>query len=552
MNEEHKEIISKVIKLQKDVALFFTKILGISTLEQYHKDICKAVVEFDRLAIKACHAVGKTWIMGNVVLWFITCFKNSIVITTAPTNRQVEALLWGEIRKGHRRSKTRLGGKLLRKRLDIDDDWYAMGFSPSTGAASDSEEQQGSAFQGFHAKHVLIIFDEATGIPRDLWVMAEGLLTSGVTVKWICIANPTTTACEFYKVCRKAEWHVMTINCFDSPNMIANGFNDIEDVKAEIDILKTLSDYDRLQRIRNYKKPNDYLLNAQWVMSKLYDWGFEHPLSKSKILGEFPTQSDNVIVKYDSVMNAFNRDPITEYSKRYIGVDVARFGDDLTVITEITDVSVREKYVHMHLDIMETTGHVMQLFSIGNQGKETHIAIDATGVGSGVVDALRENKREGLLPDYCYIHEIHFGNKISIDGKLEKNKSEAQKKTETKLNNTYENLKAYMFELLNKDLNQELCLPNEEIYEEELPTILFTYSRKNKLCVENKKDYKARTGKSPDTSDSLVLANYARYLKPNHVKFTRRKESAKPFHKTYGANPRREKERKDRIKVKSF
>ena len=206
----------------------------------------------------------------------------------------------------------------------------------------------------------------------------------------------------------------------------------------------------------------------------------------------------------------------------------------------------------MHLDIMETTGHVMQLFSIGNQGKETHIAIDATGVGSGVVDALRENKREGLLPDYCYIHEIHFGNKISIDGKLEKNKSEAQKKTETKLNNTYENLKAYMFELLNKDLNQELCLPNEEIYEEELPTILFTYSRKNKLCVENKKDYKARTGKSPDTSDSLVLANYARYLKPNHVKFTRRKESAKPFHKTYGANPRREKERKDRIKVKSF
>jgi len=552
MNEDLKELVRKVKVLQNNVALFFTGILGVETLEGYHETICKKVVEYDRLAIKACHAVGKTWIMGRIALWFLNCFKNSIVITTAPTNRQVETLLWGEIRKAHRRSKTRLGGKLLNKKLTIDDDWYAMGFSPSTGAATESDEQQGSAFQGFHAKHVMIIFDEATGIPRDLYTMAEGLLTSGVTVKWICIANPTTTACEFFKICRKAEWHVMTINCFDSPNMIANGFTDIDKVKEEIDYLMTLSDYDRLKRIKDYKKPNGYLLNAQWAISKLYDWGFEHPLSKSKILGEFPTSADNVIVKYDSVIAAMNREPSYDYEKRCIGVDVARFGDDLTVLTEITDVTVREKYVHMHLDVEETTGHVMQLFTIGNQGKETHIVVDATGVGSGVVDALRWNKREGLLPDNCYVHEVHFGMAIKLSTAKESEKSDVLKKQEKKLNDTYENLKAYIFDLLNKDLRQELFLPNEEIYEEELPTILFTYSKRNKLCVENKKDYKARTGKSPDTSDSLVLANYGRYLKPNHVKFTRRKESAKPFHKTYGSNPRRTVERKQRIKPKSY
>lgn len=552
MNEEQKELVRKVKILQQKPEVFLTGILGEESLEDYHKDICRKIVEYDRLAIKACHAVGKTWIMGRLTLWFNNCFKNSIVITTAPTNRQVETLLWGEIRKAHRRSKTRLGGKLLNKKLTIDDDWYAMGFSPSTGAASDSEEQQGSAFQGFHAKHVMIIFDEATGVPRDLYTMAEGLLTSGVTVKWVCIANPTSTACEFFKVCKKAEWHVMTINCFNSPNMIANGFTNRAKLEAEIEHLKTLSDYDRMKRIKNYKKPNGYLLNAQWAVSKLYDWGFEHPLSKSKILGEFPSSSDNVIIKWENVQRAFNREPKYDYEKRFIGVDVARYGDDLTVLTEITDVTVREKIVLHHIDTVETTGHVIKLFDMGNQGKETHITIDATGVGSGVVDNLNEMKREGKLPENCFIHEIHFGNKITLDRKPEKDKSEKQKRREKKLNDTYENLKAYMFDLLNKDLREVLYLPEQEIYEEELPSIMFKYSKRGRLVVEGKDDYKKRVGKSPDTTDSLILANYARYLKPMHSKFEKKKPKAKPYSVSFDNNPKMQKQRKTRIKVKTY
>jgi len=552
MSDKTQELIRKVKALQKDIKKFFTGILGIDSLEKYHEEICDAVVEFDRVAIKACHAVGKTWICGRIVLWFITCFKNSIVITTAPTNRQVETLLWGEIRKAHKRSKTRLGGKLLNKKLTIDDDWYAMGFSPSTAASSDSEEQQGSAFQGFHAKHVLIIFDEATGIPRDLYTMAEGLLTSGATVKWICIANPTSSSCEFFKICKKAEWHVMTINCFDSPNMIANGFTDRQKIEEEIDYLRTLPDLERLRRIKNYKKPNDYLLNAQWAMAKLYDWGFDHPLSLSKILGEFPTSSDNVIIKYDSVLAAFNRELELKHGKRCIGVDVARFGDDLTVITELVSDKLRTKDVHHQLSTTETTGHVINLFKLWDVGEETHIVVDATGVGAGVMDNLNDAVRDGTLPPNCFIHEVHFGNKISINRKPESEKSPVQKKREKQLNNTYENLKAYMFDLLNKDLRDKLDIPEEEVYEEELPSINFTFSKKGRLIVEGKKEFKARVGKSPDTADSLVLANYGRYLTPSHTTFTKRKEPAKPFHRTFGSNPKSTKQRETRIKVKSY
>lgn len=538
---EKAEYIRKVKILQTNPAKFITGILGEEALEDYHYRICSAVNEYDRIAIKACHAVGKTWICGRLVPWFISTHKNSIVITTAPTNRQVETLLWGEIRKAVRRSKTRLGGSLLTKKWTIDDDWYAMGFSPQAGADSGSNEQQGSSFQGFHAKHVMIIFDEATGIPKDLYTMAEGLLTSGVTVKWICIANPTSSTSEFFQICKKAEWHVLTINCFDSPNMKANGFTNRAELSEEIDYLKTLSDHDRLKRIKNYKKPNGYLLSAQWAVAKLYEWGFDHPLAKSKVLGEFPSTSDDVIVKWESMQNAVNRDYVDlSYTKRYIGVDPARFGDDLTVITEITDNTWRGKYVSMKEEISETSGRVVKLLLAGDMSKETHIGVDTIGVGAGVYSDLKEMKRLKELPENIYIHEVIFSSTHYSDNEKEQEEKEKH----------YENLKAYIFDKLNEDLRDRLSMPPEEIYQEETVNIFFKYSKKGKLLVESKDDYKKRMKKSPDTSDSLAICNYMRYMKPSYGSFKNMNKPISPLSKMI--NKSKNPDRKPGIKVPSY
>lgn len=506
--EELKLYFQQLKRLRKSPTLFAKRVLGIESLEEYQKRMCRAIVEYDRVAIKACHAVGKTFTLGGVIVpWFTSCFENSIVITTAPTNRQVETLLWGEIRKSYKRSKTALGGKMLTKKWTISEDWYAIGFSPQASAGDgQSQEQQGSSFQGFHAKHVLIIFDEATGIPHDIYTMAEGLLTSGVIVKWVCIANPTSTTSEFFNICRKAEWHVMTINCFDSPNMIANGFVNRQTLEIEINYLKTLSDYERMKRIKEYKKPNGVLLSAQWAIAKIFEWGFDHPLTKSKILGEFPDKSDDVVVKWDSVQAAVNRERSFTYEKRFIGVDVARYGDDSTVITEIQDTSYAVRYVHMKEDTAETTGRVVAAFWAGDSQKETHIAIDCTGVGGGVYDNLRELKRNNELPEYVYIHEVHFGVNI-VHEDDEQNEI---------LNQRYENQKVYIFELLNKDLRDKISLPNEEIYQTETVSLMYKFSKRGKLMMESKDDFKKRVKKSPDSSDSLALANFARYLKPNY------------------------------------
>ena len=539
---EKKELTRKVLALQKAPDLFIKKVLGEDTLEAYHERICREVVEYDRLAIKACHAVGKTWICGRLVPWFISCFPQSIVITTAPTNRQVETLLWGEIRKSVKRSKTFLGGKMLTKKWTIDDDHYAMGFSPQANGGDKSDDaQQGSSFQGFHAKNVMIIFDEATGIPKDLYTMAEGLLTSGVTVKWVCIANPTSTTSEFFQICKKAEWRVISLSCFDSPNMIANGFTNRVELEKELETLRLLPDTDRLKRIKNYLKPNGHLLSAQWAVAKLYDWGFSHPLAKSKVLGEFPDSSDDTIVKWESMQAAVNREPNYDYSIRYIGVDVARFGDDLSVITEITDTTFRGAYPHRKEDTVETTGRITALFFAADLGKETHIIVDGTGIGAGVVDNLKDMKARKLLPHYVYIHDVNFGTKITHDTDDENEK----------LNKLYENTKAFMFDKLNDDLKNILSMPDEEIYQEETVNILFKFSKHGKLMVESKDDYKSRIKKSPDRSDSLALANYGRYLKPNYGSF-KSIDSSKPAESFSARYSKKDRDRKTKIKVKSY
>lgn len=536
---EKKEYTRKVLYLRKNPVVFIEKIMGSPTLEEYQGRICQAVVDYDRVAVKACHAVGKTFVMGNIVPWFVTTHPYSIVITTAPTNRQVEALLWGEIRKAVKRSKTKLGGSLLTKKWTIDDDWYAMGFSPQGGAANGSDEQQGSSFQGFHAKHVMIIFDEATGITKDLYTMAEGLLTSGVTVKWVCIANPTSSASEFFQICKQAEWYVMTINCFDSPNMIANGFTNRAALEKEINELKLLKDADRLLRIKNYKKPNGHLLSAQWVVAKIYNWGWDHPLTKSKILGEFPGKNDDVVVKWDHMMMAMKREPVFEYKKRYIGVDVARFGDDLSVITEITDSTFRGAYPSMKAEISETTGRVVAVFWAGDSGKETHIGVDCTGVGAGVLSDLKEMKRLNELPDYVFLHEIHFANKITHD-------TEAKNE---EFNKTYENLKCFMFDKLNEDLRDHLYMPTEEVYQEETVNILFKFSKKGKLLIEDKETFKKRIKKSPDYSDSLAIANFLRYVKPTYGTFKGIDKPGTPYSNLFN---KKSKDRKPGIKISSY
>lgn len=493
---------------------FFREVLGVTSLEDYQiKKILEPVAKYERVSIKATHSVGKTWTMARVALWFGTVYKNSKVITTAPTGRQVKKLLWGELHSAYQGSLYPLGGKLLTTEWQIGPEWYVMGFSPQKEAASNTKEQSGSSFQGFHADYILIIFDEATGIPADIWKMAEGLMTSGKIVKFVAIANPTTRSCEFFKTFQDDSWFNVGLTCFDSPNLIANGITSKHKLSRELNRLKELDKEQRLEALSSYEQPVPHLLSCKWVMSKALKWGLDHPLFQSKALGEFPDVDEDVIVQLADVEEAMTRD--REYPKqalRCIGVDVARYGKDDSVITTLANnVQIGFKALSQR----STTQVAGKVIDIVEHDKShfgaTRVLVDATGVGAGVFDILNEHYRKDRNVE---VIEIHFGQSPVLDTDDSKYKDDQGLTEVDRVKSRYLNLKSRMFDILASDLKADLALMNEDIYLEELPTIQYEFTIQGKMKVEGKDSYGARmSGKSPDASDSLALANLGRHRK---------------------------------------
>ena len=523
---------------QKQPTDWFKDVLGTEAVEGYQARIADQVVKNDRIAIRACHSVGKTWLMSRICLWFLFNYDNCIVITTAPTHRQVEKLLWGELRDAYKNAKRPLGGRLLNMELKLTDKHYALGFSPKKEAASASSQQQGSSFQGFHSDHVMIVFDEATGVDPDIWVMAEGLLTSGKIVKFVAIANPTTRNSVFYNCFKSPNWVKERISCYDSPNLIANGLDSEKKLEEEIDYLHTLEEEERINRIQSYKKPVPYLLTAQFVVPYVMQRGLDHPLVLSKVMGDFPKNEDNVFIQLDDVEAAIKR-TIEGTDKYYVGVDVARFGEDKSVITVLHGYKQIKVKALVKRDIPEVTGEVLNVLRDLGTKAEVVVCIDATGLGAGVFDLLKEKKREDVSLDNIQIEEIHNGASAVYEEKGD----EAEE-----LKARYANLKARQFDLLGQDVKARIELLPESIYSDELPTIRFSFDSKGRYVVESKKDYKARTGlASPDHADSLALANFGRYVNIKHGHFLSRPK-ATPLVK---AKDRRKRSRSG-IKVREY
>lgn len=494
-------------RLQSDPIYHIEKVQGVQTLEPYQRRACETILKNQFTAIRASHDLGKTWLLAKLVLWFGSSFPYCKIITTAPTWLQVEMLLWSEIRHGFNASKTHLGGRMLDTEWKVDNNWFAIGMSPRDDADS-SGGGQGvtSGFQGFHAKHILIIFDEATGVPTKRWLQAHGMTTSA-NVRWVAIGNPTTKNCEFAKCFTSPTWAKVHLSCFDSPNLIANGITDMDKLKFEVDILRELGEEQARERMSNYKVVQESLLTLHWVVDRAMAWGFDHPLFQGKVLGNFPDEDENALFTLGDIEGAQRRTHAERPTDRWsLGVDVARFGTDRTVLTPLRGLNVLPSTMLVKRDTTQVSGECVKLcreaIKSGVSPERCAIIIDGTGVGAGVVDAVKEAQRHGQFSEKVEIREVHFGQGFD---KLSESKDRDYAKEH------YVNLKAKMFVDLSSAIKTELSLPNLTAYSEELPTIPYFLDSKGKYFIESKDDYKKRTGlPSPDYSDALALANFGR------------------------------------------
>lgn len=430
-------------RCRKDPLFFSRYVLGGEQPWARQADILYALRDRHRVAVRSGHGVGKTWTAARAAIWFLYCHPHSIVLTTAPTHRQVRSVLWAELRRQVRNSRVPLGGRVTETRLTLDDDWFALGL------ATDEPER----FQGYHAEHLLLIFDEAPGVPSEIYEAARGLLTSRHS-RVLLIGNPISPSGPFYEAFRGPLWHTLHIPCTACPNVAAG-------------------------RVI-YPK----LVTAEWIASQRSEWGETSPTFRSRVMGEFPEESDTQLVPLAWLHAAQERSQhrVPPGLDVAIGVDVARYGPDQTVILLADSAAVREVHAARGLSTMETVGRILEAARRHNVPPD-RIAVDDTGVGGGVTDRLAE---QGWP-----IHAVQAAARPR--------------------NRNFANRRAELFWALRERLNPEsekpLAIPRQfRRLCTELTHIKYAFNSRGEIQIDSKDTLRARLAASPDHADALAIS----------------------------------------------
>jgi len=225
---------------------FASGILGVK-LWTKQEEVLDSLVNHRRVAVKSGNGLGKGFCAAVALLWFLYVHDDAaIVLSTAPTFRQVRHVLWRQVHRLYRPHAQLLGGKMLDTRWEIADERYAMGLS------AESADQ----FQGFHSPNMLIVVDEAEGVSDDIYEAIEAVMTSADPLL-LLIGNPTTVSGAFRRAFYEERhlYHTITISAMDSPN------------------------------VQQGKTVIPGLTSARWVEERRETWGEDNPIYRARVLG---------------------------------------------------------------------------------------------------------------------------------------------------------------------------------------------------------------------------------------------------------------------------
>ena len=412
------------------------------------------------------------------------CFPRARVLLTAPTNRQVREVLWGELSRLVRQAKIPLGGHLAKTPAGgfrFDDGREIIGFS------TDKAEN----IAGYSGPHVLWVVDEASGFDERLFQAIEGNAQSGARI--FIISNPTRTAGFFFDAfhSRASEWERFQISAEEAAQYA--------------------------HRLPGLSEPDT-------IAAQIKRLGRAHAIVRVRILGDFPSAAADAVVSLDLVERGHERwletvsealevhfgtnkpSKITanvlaqiigpEHGELELGVDVARFGDDDTVITPRRGKFCFPQIIVHGLDSNEVGAACIAAIQQHRAPHErAKVKVDGIGFGSGVVDRLRQDE----FQEYCTVFDINVS---------ERSDEEDQ----------YPNLRSQLCFAVNDYLEEGGTLPpadgdEEGMLDAELMTPVYKFDGKARRVVESKAEIKKRLGRSPDRSDSYALAIY-RQVKP--------------------------------------
>lgn len=329
------------------------------------KEIANAVVRYPRVTVRSAHDTGKSFTAAQLTAWWLSVHPlgSAFVVTTAPTAPQVEVILWREIGKVKRQANLpgRITSGNIPKWKTATDEIIAYGRKP---ADLKNATEAAQAFQGIHATYILVIMDEACGIPEWLWNAVETIATNKFA-RVLAIGNPDVPETPFEKThYPTSRWHSIRISAFDTPAFTG------EEVPTNL-----LND----------------LVSPDWIQARKDEWGEQSPLYKSKVLGEFPEVSEETLIHPRLIQMAqfLMKDKEASDTPGRFGLDVARSANkNENACYRNRAGRVRLEFANFEPNTMRTAGRAVRL--LNRTAGAAPMVVDTIGVGGGVYDRLRE------------------------------------------------------------------------------------------------------------------------------------------------------------------
>lgn len=425
--------------------------------DKWQKAVFADIAEYPKVSVRSGQGVGKTGCEAVLCLWFLSCFPYSRVVATAPTKQQLNDVLWAEVSKWQSKSPL-LKAVLKWTKTKVSVTGYEERWFATARTATKPENMQ-----GFHEENMLFIVDEASGVADPIMEAVLGTL-SGSNNKLLMCGNPTRTSGTFY----------------DSHNC------------------------DRaLYRCHKVSSRDSSRTNKENIAALEHKYGKDSNFIRVRVDGDFPKQEDDVFLSIEMVEASVN----TEFEEPKIpdiiniGCDVARYGDDKTVIGYKVNEKVEFYCKRNGQDTMKTADDIMMCFEklLRQYPKYTgsvYVKVDDGGVGGGVVDRLRQMKR-GNPKRFCRMEiiPVKFGLKIK--------------------HQYYDDTTTYMMAVVRNLLSPHdedgmpkpagLILPKDDDLIAQLSGRKYFMTDKSKIRVESKDAIKSRGGHSPDEADCILL-----------------------------------------------
>jgi hypothetical protein len=494
-----------------DPALWGESVLG-EFFWSKQVEILKSVSYKRYTAVRSCHDAGKSFIAARAAARWISQHEpgEAFVVSTAPTSAQVSAILWREIQRAHR--KGALAGQITTAGYP---QWKLGG--ELVGYGRKPADYSDSAFQGIHARYVLVIIDEACGVTKQLYDAADALATNA-NARVLAIGNPDDPTSHFATVCKPdSGWNVIRIDGLGTPNFTQDAVEwlDCPDCKRHgrtEPLLARLFQEEGLPYTTEYvpESLRDMLLSPLWVEERLHRWvGLPGPtqtlaelsaqssLFTAKVRGNFPDSSSEGVIPLGWAQAAVDRwrnwrdsgSPALDIIERHVlGCDIADQGEDATAVAFREGPIVREIRKHRAADVMESTGYIKAAMS--NRAGSTAI-VDSIGIGAGVLARLREQG-------------------VSVHGFVASGSAKGMKDKTGEFKFT--NLRAAawwrMRELLDPSQpgGSNIMLPDSETLLADLTTPHWKVLSGGSIQIEAKDDIRKRLGRSTDEGDAVVMS----------------------------------------------